>query len=315
MTDPLVSVLLLTYNGFATLPDVLDGIAAQETDWPVEVVAIDSGSTDDTLDLLEAGVDRVVRIPSAEFNHGLTRNRGIAECRGELVVLLVQDAVPVGTTWLAELTRPLLTDPSLAGTFARQQPRPDASAITRYYYSRSWMANGKTRRVVSIASREEFLALSPMERLDLCTFDDVCSCVRRSVWKRIPFRETPIAEDLEWALEVLLAGARLTYVPEAVVMHSHDRPAGYELKREYLVHRKLYQLFGVRTIPTLRHLMWAFSMMLPSHVRCLLRDEQRALRLGEVMRTITLAFAFPLGQYLGGLSGEKGWRILDAKGV
>lgn len=315
MTDPQVSVLLLTYNGLATLPAVLDGIAAQTTDWPVEVVAIDSGSSDGTLDLLAARVDRLVRIPSGEFNHGLTRNRGIAACHGEFVVLLVQDAVPIGTTWLAELTRPLLTDPSVAGTFARQRPRPDASALTRYYYGRSWMAKGDTARIASIASREDFRARSPMEQLDLCTFDDVCSCVRRAVWDRIPFRHTPIAEDLEWAMDVLLAGFRLAYVPEAAVMHSHDRSAAYELKREYLVHRRLHELFGVRTIPTLRHLMWAFAVMVPAHARCLVRDERRPLRVGEVIRALTLAFAFPLGQYLGGLSGAKGWQMVDVKGV
>src|SRR5256885_445805 len=71
----------------------------------------------------------------------------------------------------------------------------------------------------------------------------------RSIWERPPFGSTPIAEDLEWAREVLLAGHRLAYVPRAVVVHSHDRSARYELARTYLLHRRLFELFQLRTIP------------------------------------------------------------------
>lgn len=314
MTGPTASVLILTYNGAATLPGVLDGIAQQDTEWPFEVVAVDSGSTDGTRELLAARVDRVIDVPSASFNHGLTRNHGVAACRGEHVVLLVQDAVPIGTTWLADLIRPLLADAAVAGTFARQHPHADASAITRYYYARSWMGLGDTPRTAAIESPAAFAARTPLERLDLCTFDDVCSCIRRSVWERIPFRETRIAEDLEWALEVLQAGHRIAYTPAAGVRHSHDRSPLYELKREYLVHHRLYQLFGVRTIPSLRHLFWAFTVMVPAHARCLVRDD-RPSSVRAVMRAMTLAFAYPLGQYLGGLWAARGWRLLQVKGV
>ena len=63
-----------------------------------------------------------------------------------------------------------------------------------------------------------------------------------------------MAEDIAWARDVLLAGYRLAYVPAATVVHSHDRPAREEFTRTYLLHRRLYELFGLRTIPTLAHL-------------------------------------------------------------
>src|SRR5262245_53389271 len=103
MTPPFVSIVLPTFNGAKTLPAVLDGISAQRVDFSTEVVAVDSSSTDGTADLLRRRADRLISIATEEFNHGLTRNLGVEHARGELVVMLVQDAVPASPRWLAEL--------------------------------------------------------------------------------------------------------------------------------------------------------------------------------------------------------------------
>jgi rhamnosyltransferase len=301
-----VSILLLTRNGAATLPDVLADLARQQAPFEVETVAVDSGSTDGTLALLEGRVDRLLRIAPETFNHGATRNRGLEECTGELVVLLVQDARPASDDWLARLVQPLLEDRGLAGTYARQIPRPDASAVTRYYLAR-YVAAAAEARTQALAGGEELEALSPMERLLRCTFDNVCSCVRRSVWERHPFPATDIAEDVEWARDVLLAGHRLRYVPESAVVHSHDRSVRYELDRTYLTHRRLRTLFGLRTVATPLHLLLAIAGSLRVHARL--------ARGREIPRAAGLALAFPLGQYLGGLAADTGWNLLRPKGV
>src|SRR5262249_44453050 len=96
----------------------------------------------------------------------------------------------------------------------------------------------------------DFDALSPFERFDRSVLDNVCAAIRRSVWREIPYRPTPIGEDLAWGREALLAGYGLAYVPDAVVEHSHDRSAWYELKRTWVLHQQLYTLFGLRTVPT-----------------------------------------------------------------
>src|SRR5947208_6995386 len=132
VTPPRVSVVLPTRNGAATLPAVLDALSRQRVDFPFEIVAVDSESSDGTPELLRPRIDRLISIAARSFDHGLTRNLGVENVRGELVVLLVQDAVPESDEWLAALTEPLLADATLAGTFARQRPRPDASAITRH---------------------------------------------------------------------------------------------------------------------------------------------------------------------------------------
>lgn len=314
MSVPRVSVLIPTWNGGDTLREALDSIAAQDTHLAFEVVAVDSGSTDGTLQLLASRADRVLRIPPGTFDHGATRNRGIEECRGEWVVLLVQDAVPASRRWLSELVRPLEADPRVAGSYARQIPRADASALTRSMLAR-WVAAGETPRVQEPLSAEELEALAPAERHERCAFDNVCSCLRRSAWERIPFRPARIAEDLVWGREVLLAGHRLAYAPEAAVVHSHERSLGYELGRTYLVHRRLGELFGLRTLPGLPQLVRAVLVSLAAHTRCLWRAHKPILPPRELGRAVALAFVWPLGQYLGGRAFATGRDLLRPRGI
>lgn len=290
---PFVSIVLPTRNGAGTLPALLDAIARQRVDYPFEIIAVDSSSTDGTSDLLRGRVDRLLSIPAADFDHGLTRNLGVEQARGELAVLMVQDALPASDLWLAALTAPLAADTTLAGTFARQRPRSDASAITRRYLAR-WAGSSDVPRTNAVRSRAEFDALDPMAKFERCIFDNVCSCIRRSVWSRHPFARTPIGEDIEWARDVLLAGYRIAYVPAAEVIHSHDRPASYELARTRALHRRLYELFRLHTIPTVPRLVRAVASSLAVHLRC----ERTA-------RGTALAFAWPLGQYLGARSAVK----------
>jgi rhamnosyltransferase len=310
VTDLLVSILILTRNGMATLPATLDRIASQKRDFPLEVVAVDSGSTDGTAELLARRVDRVIPIAPASFNHGATRNLGIGHCKGDLVVLLVQDALPDADDWLAALIHPLREDDGMAGAYARQIPRPEADAVTRYYLA-GYQACSMASRTASVAGPEEFVGLSAVDQLSLCTFDNVCSCVRRSVWQAHPFPTANIAEDVEWAQAVLLAGHRLGYVASAAVVHSHHRSARYELDRTYLIHQRLHALFGLTNIPTTRHLARAILTSFAAHFRCMRADRARgAPSLAEWWRAAALAVAFPLGQYLGARASRTGRTLL-----
>ena len=308
-----ISVMLVTRDGMATLPALLDALERQEMDAEVEIVAVDSGSTDGTAELLGRRADRLIQVRPEQFDHGLTRNLGLEHCSGELVVLLVQDALPASDHLLAELCAPLWQDPGLAGTHARQLPRPDAGPLTRSY-ARGWLSSGARPRVATIADAEALARLSPSEQYRLCCFDNVCSCVRRSVWRQMPFRRTPFAEDLEWAKAVLSAGHRLAYVPGAAVIHSHERSAGYEFRRTYLAHQRLRALFGLRTVPTPVHLALAVAGTMGSHARCLARQPGRG-GLDEVKRAVALSLALPLGQYLGALSSDTGRQWIQTGGL
>lgn len=316
VSEPLVSIVLLTWNGGSGLRELVAAIARQQTDFAYEVVAVDSGSTDGSPEWLEQSpaVARVARIPSTQFNHGTTRNLGIEQSRGAFIVLIVQDAIPTSDDWLARLVAPLRRDPRVAGTFCRQRPRPDARAITAGYLE-GWAGAAPEPRRVAFDDARALEALDPGSQLQACTFDNVCSCLRRSVWQQIPFRATVIAEDLEWAQRALQAGHSLEYVADAAVVHSHDRTAAYELARTYLLHHRLFELFGLRTIPRARDLPRAIASTTRRH----LQYERDAREAGQGAagrwRALGLAIAWPLGQYLGGLSASKGYKPVRWRAV
>ena len=291
---PKYSVVIPTHNGAATLPALLDALRTQRTTGTLEIIAVDSGSTDGTIELLQPRVDSLIRISPQEFDHGLTRNLGVSRARGELVFLLVQDALPVGHLFLESLAQPLVADARVAGTFARQQPRPEASAITRHYLD-NWIASrAEARTSALVDGQAQMDAMTPMARLLFCAFDNVASCIRRSIWEQRPFKPTPIAEDLAWSHDVLLAGYSIAFAPDAVVLHSHDRGAVYEYRRTRVLHEQLFDLFGLQTIPAMPALARAIAASSLSHARLELRSPR------QWARALTLAVAWPLGQYVGG---------------
>jgi rhamnosyltransferase len=312
MTRPRVSIVIPTRNAGTRLDAVLSAIAAQDGDFNPEIIAIDSGSSDDTLQRLREAGTTLLTVPSDTFNHGATRNQALAQATGEFAVLLVQDAVPVSDRWLASLIAPLLSDPLIAGTFARQVPAQRASRVTAHYLEQ-WVAAQPRPRTVGPLSAEVFNRMTPAERHSACAFDNVCSCVRLSVWREHPFKPTTIAEDLEWAREVLLAGHKLAYVSEAVVQHSHERSVTYELRRAYLVHQRLQELFGLTTVPTLMAFVRAIGTTIPVNARLAACEPSGRAR--AVLRAAALAVAQPLGQYLGARASREGREFLRPRGI
>ena len=300
MSQPRFSVVIPTRNGAETLPALLDSVWSQRTSGAVEIIAVDSGSTDGTLALLSQKSIDLTTVDPASFDHGATRNLAIARARGEFVVMLVQDARLIRENCLEALAHPFASDAKLAGTFARQLTHPQASALTRHYHARWIASTPEGRRAELDDGREGMERLSPAEQLALCTFDNVASCIKRTVWERHPFKATPIAEDLEWAKEVLLAGYSLAFVPEAVVEHSHERSAAYEYARTRLLHARLYDLFGLQTIATLPSLALAIASSAARHLAVEWRQP------GQWPRAAALAVALPLGQYTGARAARRG---------
>jgi rhamnosyltransferase len=294
-SPPRVSVILPVRDGGATLGEVLAGIAAQDVEGGFEVVAVDSGSRDGSLDALRRHGARTIEVPREAFDHGETRNLAARSARGGYLVFLTQDAVPRSPGFLRALIAPLEGDVRLAGAFARQQPRGDADPLTRRELAR-WVAAGEDPRVVFVSDLAAFDRLPPLERYGLSVFDDVASAVRRDLLLAHPFAASRFGEDLEWGHRMLRLGYGLAYAPAATVVHSHPRSARRLFRRNYLGHRLLYRLFGLRTIPDRRHLLRALAGTVAADLRALAAARAAA---GLWLRAPAQSLAAVLGQWRG----------------
>ena len=117
--EVMVSVVIPVKNGDIWLNHVIPAILSQELDGGLEVILIDSGSTDNTLNIISNYPVKLIRIEPGTFNHGTTRNMGAGLAKGKYVVMTVQDAKPVSRRWLKTLMEGF-TDDNVAGVCGQQ---------------------------------------------------------------------------------------------------------------------------------------------------------------------------------------------------
>ncbi|MCA9002605.1 MAG: glycosyltransferase family 2 protein, partial [Planctomycetes bacterium] len=219
MQSPRISILIPTYQGEADLERLLPALQAQEVKGGFEIVALDSSSTDRTRELLAAAGVRFQTIAKAKFGHGSARNRLGRMARGEVLVFLSQDALPVGNRFVETLVAPLMEE-GVVGTWARNLPHPDDDALT----ARSLLSSGESdpqSRRVALEPGTCLADLSPLDRMRKTRFNNVASAMGRGTLERFPFPEVAFGEDSAWAASVLGAGWQLEYVAEAQVLHAH----------------------------------------------------------------------------------------------
>ncbi len=304
-SNPKISIIIPTLNAGYEFELVLERLTLQTQYKQSELIIIDSGSTDHTIQLAQKANARLFQIEPSSFNHGLTRNFGIEHARGEFACLMTQDAIPVNKYFLEHLVHAMEQE-NAAGAFARQIPRKDASPLARRDVEQ-WIGGSAQKRVVRKKDIPDIFALSPLERFYLCAFDNVASMVRKSVWQIIPFYEAAFAEDLEWAMRTIYNDHTIVYEPSAMVEHSHERSVDYLYKRTFQDHYRLYELFGVRTIPSWLKIMRSILLTVSRDWAYLFKHIQFHPRwLYWMLNTPRFALASALGQYHGAKAAARG---------
>jgi len=206
-----ISVVIPVKDGGADLVRCLDAIGRQVVDAEVEVVVVDSGSRDGSVEAARSRGARVHEIPASEFGHGRTRNLGAEHARGDVLVFTSQDAFAADDTWLATLVRSLAGADRVAGAYGRQLPHDDATPPERYFLDFLYGADARVQRLEG--DEPDF---------EQTLFSNVNSAIPRSIWGEFPFADDLImSEDQEWSRRVLRAGYELVYEPAAAVHHSH----------------------------------------------------------------------------------------------
>jgi rhamnosyltransferase len=214
MNTPLVSVILRSFNEGWALRETLPALRAQScTDW--ELIAVDSGSTDGSVELLRCVKPRhLIQIASGDYNPSRVLNLGMELSRTEFGIFLNADATPQGNGWLQPLIQPL-QDPATAAVFGRQIPRPGCQAVYAHDYRRCFGTDRES------ACWEHFFSM-------------VSSGLRKDIWRQRGFLEKmQYSEDDEYTRWCRARGYRVIYCPESVVMHSHNYTPAEAYRRSF----------------------------------------------------------------------------------
>lgn len=245
------SIVIPVKNGGERLNQVLDMINRQETEFSYEVICVDSGSGDDSVETIKRHGCILKQIPPEEFGHGKTRNLGASLGTGEFILFVTQDAMPADTHWLDQMLKAMKTDTNIAGGFGIHYPYPDCNYPDRLMLQEHFARFGNENHVFEITEENRKLYEEDEGyRQYLAFFSDNNSCLRRSVWEQIPYDDVDYAEDQFWARKILEAGYGKVYCPFAGVYHSHNYPLTSYGKRYYDDFKAMYRVYGMVLCPT-----------------------------------------------------------------
>ena len=200
-----VSIVYLTKNGGPLFRESLKAVFTQKPTFNFEVVAIDSGSTDGTLALLKEYPVRVFHILPYEFNFGITRDYGFSVCRGEIVIALSTDVIPVGTDWLSDIVAPF-DDPNIAAVQGIDVLPPSDNLfywekVGLFYFTRECRAW--------------------IERHDGIGMSFTSCAIRRQVWEENRMGAVEMAEDKVFQKKLWEKGYKIYFQRKARDYHTH----------------------------------------------------------------------------------------------
>ncbi len=273
-------------NDASLIGDTLRGVYGQDYPAGVQLIHIDSGSSDGTVDLIKASKPwKLIQILPKEYIPGVVLNRGMRESDSEWVVFLNSDAEPVDARWLSALMKVATSEANVGTAFSRQVPRPDCQAVFAHDYDRCF---GPHRESVSW---EHFFSM-------------VSCVVNRRAWEARPFREDlQYAEDDEWSRRLKAEGWKVLFAPESLAMHSHN----YTLKQAYKrAYGDTFAAAATGTTPA-RNYNWHYTVFLGAF-RDSLRDLAYCRREGRLLEWPHAA-AVRFSQRRGKMDGYRaGWK-------
>jgi rhamnosyltransferase len=217
------SVLVLAKNEEQNISSCLDAIFSQQTESCFEVIFIDSGSTDRTVELAKRHPIQFHQIPAEQFHHAGTRNFAASLARGRYLVYLAADAFPASSTWLQSLIDNFKDD-SVKAVYGRHLPKPGSQMERQHALDTIY---GPERIVKDVPSRDQL-------GYRYYHFSTVNAAFRREVWEATKFPEDlKVFEDIAIAKKILDRGWTIVYEPKAAVFHSHDYHAAALLRRYF----------------------------------------------------------------------------------
>ena len=285
LSDARISIIIRTLNEAQHLDSVLSAIADQETNGlGVEVILVDSGSTDGTLEIAERHGCRIHHIRREEFSFGRSLNIGCEVADGDILVFTSGHCVPVDPHWLYHLCQPLL------------------EGTAHYTYGRQF--GGTDSQFSECRIFGKYYPEDPSHAQDGFFCNNANAALLQSAWEKIRFDEDLTGlEDMELAKRLVEDGGTISYCPKAGVYHHHDESwpqVRRRFEREAIALRHIMPQVHVSLFDTARYI--ATSVW--RDWRAAFRQKVLTLHAGKILR-------YRWNQYLGSYAGNHRHRKLS----
>lgn len=239
-----ISVIIPTRDAGNEFSLLLRKLRSQKGIDQIEIIVVDSGSVDRTVNLASAAGAEVIQIPPESFTHSFSRNKGAERATGDYLLFIVQDALPLTDRWLWEMARTLETT-DVVGVSCAEYPRADCDL---FYQLLLWnhyrsMQLDRDRILQWDSSCTSTAGLRANAQLSGISF-----LIRRDIFEKYRYAGN-YGEDLELGIRLIRDRHKVGFLYGTRVLHSHNRPAYYFLKRGYVDVRNLARVLPELTFP------------------------------------------------------------------
>lgn len=273
-----VSVVIRTLNEVRHLGALLESIGSQiYVGGRVEVIVVDSGSTDGTIEIAREFKATLVHIAKEDFSFGRSLNMGCTAATGQALLFISGHCIPVGTDWITELVRPLgQTD--IVYSYGRQVGNETSRFSEKQIFAKYFPKN-------SNIPQEGFF------------INNANSALLKRMWEDHPFDEQLTGlEDMHLARQLIQLGYRCAYVAEAPVYHLHNE-SWRQVRRRF-----------EREAIALQHIMPEVHVTFADFVRyvtsAILFDFGAALQQKRLLRSAGEIILYRLMQFWGSYRGN-----------
>jgi glycosyltransferase involved in cell wall biosynthesis len=272
------SIVIRAFNEEKHLGRLLEGISHQSLR-EVEVILVDSGSTDSTLDIAQAHGAKIVQIAPQDFTFGRSLNLGIQAATRELIVIASAHVYPVYPDWLECLLAPF-ADHQVAVVYGKQRGAP-AGKFSEHQIFQQWFPDADVARQAS----------------PFC--NNANAAIRRGLWEAHPYDETLTGlEDVAWAKWAQAEGREVAYAAHAEVIHVHDETPGgvyNRYRREAMAFKRIF--------PEAHFNIYDFVRLTATNI---LSDLAHATRQSLLFKNLPSIFWFRTMQFWGTYQGYRG---------
>lgn len=239
-----VSIVIPTKNGGPAFGRLLTMLRNQEGFNSIEIVIVDSGSTDQTLTYARRAKVKIIQIKPEEFSHSYARNLGVQNATSEYLMIMTQDAMPTSTHWLYNISLALTQANNIGAVSCMEYARYDSDLYHRVFAWNHYKYLGVLEHNIFMCKPSS----SDMEQVRKnAQLSDITCMMRRETALRYPYQGS-FAEDLDLGMRLINDGYRLGFLSGEVAVHSHNRPAYYYLRRRYVEFVTLKNMFPEQPI-------------------------------------------------------------------